>query len=156
MITKFATVYPGPIDLPDMGQMATPANERRYSNEQLAGVFEKTDVVPGATPAQIEASARRGGWGAAGVPTVQHDMKTGAWFAGPPEELTAYLTDLESRYPGLEYVNVSISMGTAVPPARPAAPPAGTASRPAPATAGKLPGAGSPCRSLARWPRRRA
>jgi hypothetical protein len=112
LITKFATVYPGPIDLPDMGQMATPANERRYSNEQLAGVFEKTDVVPGATPAQIEASARRGGWGAAGVPTVQHDMKTGAWFAGPPEELTAYLTDLESRYPGLEYVNVSISMGT--------------------------------------------
>ena len=45
MITKFATVYPGHIDLPDMGQMATPANERRYSNEQLAWVFEKTDVV---------------------------------------------------------------------------------------------------------------
>ena len=39
-------------------------------------------------------------------------MKTGAWFAGPPEELTAYLKDLESRYPGLEYVNVSISIGT--------------------------------------------
>ena len=46
------------------------------------------------------------------MPTVEHYMKTGAWFAGPPEELTAYLTDLESRYPGLEYVNVSISMGT--------------------------------------------
>ena len=45
MITKFATVYAGHIDLPDMGQMATPANERRYSNQQLAGVFEKTDVV---------------------------------------------------------------------------------------------------------------
>ena len=39
-------------------------------------------------------------------------MKTGAWFAGPPEELTAYLENLQSRYPGLEYVNVSISMGT--------------------------------------------
>jgi len=39
-------------------------------------------------------------------------MKTGAWFAGPPEELIAYLKDLESRYPGLQYVNVSISMGT--------------------------------------------
>ena len=45
MITRFATVYAGHIDLPDMGQMATPANERRYSNEQLAGVFAKTDVV---------------------------------------------------------------------------------------------------------------
>ena len=38
MITKFATVYPGHIDLPDMGQQATPANERRYSNEILATV----------------------------------------------------------------------------------------------------------------------
>ena len=45
MITKFVTVYPGHIDLPDMGQDATPANERRYSNEQLASVFEKTEAV---------------------------------------------------------------------------------------------------------------
>jgi hypothetical protein len=29
MITKFATVYPGHIDLPDMGQLATPARGRR-------------------------------------------------------------------------------------------------------------------------------
>ena len=41
MITKFATVYPGHIDLPDMGQLATPANERRYSNEHAGhGVRE--------------------------------------------------------------------------------------------------------------------
>jgi len=45
MITRFATVYPGHIDLPDMGQEATPANERRYSNETLATVFEKTEDV---------------------------------------------------------------------------------------------------------------
>ena len=45
MIKKFATVYPGHIDLPDMGQGATPANERRYGNEALAGVFEKTEDV---------------------------------------------------------------------------------------------------------------
>ena len=44
MIRKFVTVYPGHIDLPDMGQDATPANERRYSNEQLASVFEKTEA----------------------------------------------------------------------------------------------------------------
>src|SRR5205823_497133 len=53
-----------------------------------------------------------GGGGAAGVPTVEHYMKTGAWFAGPPEELAAYLEDLESRFPGLQHVNMSISMGT--------------------------------------------
>ena len=45
MITNSATVYPGHVDLPDMGQMATPANERRFSNERLATVFEKT-VMP--------------------------------------------------------------------------------------------------------------
>ena len=45
MITRFATVYPGHVDLPDMGQLATPANERRYPNEHLATVFEKTDAV---------------------------------------------------------------------------------------------------------------
>ena len=80
--------------------------------EEHVKMFAPLGFVPGITPAQVEAAARRGGWGAAGVPTVEHYMKTGAWFAGPPEELAAYLEDLQSRYPGLEYVNVSISMGT--------------------------------------------
>ena len=39
-------------------------------------------------------------------------MKVGAWFAGPPEELVGYLRTLEQRYPGLEYVHLSNSMGT--------------------------------------------
>jgi len=46
------------------------------------------------------------------VPTLQHYMKAGAWFAGPPEELVAYLRSLEEKYPGLEYVHLSNSMGT--------------------------------------------
>ena len=45
MIRKFATVYAGHVDLPDRGQDATPANERRYSNEHLAGVFAKTEAI---------------------------------------------------------------------------------------------------------------
>src|SRR2546421_11238569 len=45
MITKFTTVYAGHVDLPDRGQDTTPANERRYSNEHLASVFEKTDAI---------------------------------------------------------------------------------------------------------------
>src|SRR6266571_3695186 len=45
MISKFATVYAGHVDLPDMGQEATPANERRFGNEHLVSVFEKTDAV---------------------------------------------------------------------------------------------------------------
>jgi len=45
MITKFTTVYAGHVDLPDRGQDCTPANERRYSNEHLASVFEKTEAI---------------------------------------------------------------------------------------------------------------
>ena len=45
MITKFSTVYAGHVDLGDMGQLATPANERRYSTEHLASVFEKTEAI---------------------------------------------------------------------------------------------------------------
>jgi alkanesulfonate monooxygenase SsuD/methylene tetrahydromethanopterin reductase-like flavin-dependent oxidoreductase (luciferase family) len=80
--------------------------------EEHVKMFGPLGFVPGITPDQLAASTRRGGWGAAGVPTVEHYMKNGSWFAGPPEEPIAYLKDLESRYPGLEHVNVSISMGT--------------------------------------------
>jgi alkanesulfonate monooxygenase SsuD/methylene tetrahydromethanopterin reductase-like flavin-dependent oxidoreductase (luciferase family) len=80
--------------------------------EEHVKMFAPLGFVPGITPTQVEATAKRGGWDAAGVPTLQHFMKTGAWFAGTPEELIAYLSDLQSRFPGLEYVNLSTSMGT--------------------------------------------
>jgi alkanesulfonate monooxygenase SsuD/methylene tetrahydromethanopterin reductase-like flavin-dependent oxidoreductase (luciferase family) len=80
--------------------------------EEHVKMFGPLGFVPGITPAQLEASAKRGGWGAAGVPTVEDYMKVGAWFAGPPEELIAYLRQLEAKYPGLEYVHLSNSMGT--------------------------------------------
>jgi alkanesulfonate monooxygenase SsuD/methylene tetrahydromethanopterin reductase-like flavin-dependent oxidoreductase (luciferase family) len=79
--------------------------------EEHVKMFGPLGFVPGITPAQLEASTRRGGWGAAGVPTVEHYMKVGAWFAGPPEELVAYLHSLEAKFPGLEYVHLSNSMG---------------------------------------------
>ena len=43
--SKFVTVYPGHIDMPDMGQDATPANDRNFTNDQLVGVFEKTEAI---------------------------------------------------------------------------------------------------------------
>ena len=45
MISKFATVYAGHIDFPDHGQNATPANERRFTNDQLAGVYDKLETI---------------------------------------------------------------------------------------------------------------
>ena len=45
MISKFATVFAGHIDLLERGQDAPPANERSFSNEALAGVFAKTEAI---------------------------------------------------------------------------------------------------------------
>jgi alkanesulfonate monooxygenase SsuD/methylene tetrahydromethanopterin reductase-like flavin-dependent oxidoreductase (luciferase family) len=80
--------------------------------EEHVKMFGPLGFVPGITPEQLAASTKRGGWGAAGVPTLEHYMKLGAWFAGTPEDLTARLRELESRFPGLEYVHLSNSMGT--------------------------------------------
>jgi len=80
--------------------------------EEHVKMFGPLGFVPGITSDQLEASTKRGGWGAAGVPRVEDYMKVGAWFAGPPEELIAYLRSLEERFPGLEHVHLSNSMGT--------------------------------------------
>ncbi len=45
MITKFSTVYAGHVDLGDMGQLATPANERRHSNEPLPTRYATGEAI---------------------------------------------------------------------------------------------------------------
>jgi hypothetical protein len=80
--------------------------------EEHVKMFGPLGFVPGMTPEQNVAAMGRGGWSAAGVPTVEDYAKVGAWFAGPPEEFVAHLKSLEQRFPGLEYVHVSNSMGT--------------------------------------------
>ena len=80
--------------------------------EEHVKMFGPLGFVPGMTPEQNVAAMKRGGWGAAGVPTVEDYTKVGAWFAGTPEELVAHLRSLEQKYPGLEYVHMSNSMGT--------------------------------------------
>jgi alkanesulfonate monooxygenase SsuD/methylene tetrahydromethanopterin reductase-like flavin-dependent oxidoreductase (luciferase family) len=80
--------------------------------EEHVKMFGPLGFVPGMTPEQNVAAARRGGWDAAGVPKLEDYTKVGAWLAGPPEELVAYLKSLEQQFPGLEYVHVSNSIGT--------------------------------------------
>lgn len=80
--------------------------------EEHVKMFAPLNFMPGMTKDQIAAVARRGGWDEAGVPPVEHYMKSGAWFAGTPEELVAHLRWLEERFPGLEHVNLSTPMGT--------------------------------------------
>ena len=45
MIKRFSSLFAGHIDLGDMGQDATPANDRRYSDAQLATIFDKTEAM---------------------------------------------------------------------------------------------------------------
>jgi alkanesulfonate monooxygenase SsuD/methylene tetrahydromethanopterin reductase-like flavin-dependent oxidoreductase (luciferase family) len=80
--------------------------------EEHVKMFAPLGFVAGITAPQVAAAARRGGWDAAGVPTLARFMKTGAWFAGTSEQLIEHLKKLEARYPGMEHINLSTSMGT--------------------------------------------
>jgi alkanesulfonate monooxygenase SsuD/methylene tetrahydromethanopterin reductase-like flavin-dependent oxidoreductase (luciferase family) len=80
--------------------------------EEHVKMFAPLGFVPGITPAQVAGVAQRGGWAEAGVPTVEHFMKSGAWFAGTPQELVEHLKKLEVRFPGMEHINLSTSLCT--------------------------------------------
>jgi alkanesulfonate monooxygenase SsuD/methylene tetrahydromethanopterin reductase-like flavin-dependent oxidoreductase (luciferase family) len=80
--------------------------------EEHAKMFAPLGFLPGATPAHVAAIGRRGGWYEAGVPTLEDYIKTGAWFAGTPDQLVATLKELEERYPGMQDINLSTPMGT--------------------------------------------
>ncbi len=45
MITKFDSLFAGHIDMDNVGYGGTPVNDRRFPNEKLATVFEKTEAM---------------------------------------------------------------------------------------------------------------
>jgi len=45
MITKFGSLFAGHVDFDDLGFDATPVNERRLTDERLAGVFDKAKAI---------------------------------------------------------------------------------------------------------------
>ena len=80
--------------------------------EEHAKMFAPLGFVPGLTPEQVAAVARRGGWAEAGVPTVEHFIKLGSWFAGTPDDLVAFMKGIEEKYPGMEHINFSSPLTT--------------------------------------------
>ncbi len=80
--------------------------------EEHAKMFAPLGFLPGLTDQQKAAIAKRGGWDEAGVPTVEHYMKLGSWFAGTAQELVEHLKGLEEKFPGLEYINLSTPLTT--------------------------------------------
>jgi len=45
MIKRFHALYVGQIELENIGLDGTPANDRRYTNDELASVFDKTEAI---------------------------------------------------------------------------------------------------------------
>ena len=45
MITKFDSLFAGHVDMDNAGYEGTPVNDRRFPNEHLATVFDKTAAV---------------------------------------------------------------------------------------------------------------
>ena len=86
--------------------------EMRPWFEEHVKMFAPLGFVPGITPAQVEATKRRGGWDGAGVPSLEQYMKLGSWFAGTPEQLIEHLKGIERRFPGMEHINLSTSLCT--------------------------------------------
>jgi len=80
--------------------------------EEHVKMFAPLGFVPGITPPQVAAAAKRGDWNKAGVPTLDHYMKLGSWFAGTPQQLVEHLKKLEARFPGMEHINLSTSLCT--------------------------------------------
>ena len=80
--------------------------------EEHVKMFAPLGFVPGITPDQVAAAARRGGWREARVPSLDHYMKLGSWFAGTSAQLIEHLKKLEARYPGMQHISLSTSIGT--------------------------------------------
>ncbi len=87
------------------------ARLRPYYEEHVK-MFAPLGFVPGLDAAQVEAVGKRGGWDKAGVPTLEHFMKLGSWFAGTADDLVAHLKQMEARFPGLETINLSTALTT--------------------------------------------
>ncbi len=79
--------------------------------EEHAKMFGPLNFLP-LSDEQKVAVSKRGGWRQAGVPTVEHFIGNGSWFAGTAEQLTERLKELEERFPGLEHISLGMPICT--------------------------------------------
>jgi alkanesulfonate monooxygenase SsuD/methylene tetrahydromethanopterin reductase-like flavin-dependent oxidoreductase (luciferase family) len=85
---------------------------RRYFEENMK-MFAPLGFVRGLSEEQISAVAQGSSNArAAGLPTLEDGVKAGSWLCGPPEMIAEKIHDLETRYPGLEQINVGSVIGT--------------------------------------------
>ena len=76
-------------------KFAAPLGMLRYSDEQM------DETGPGGASRHIAAGSN-----------FREVIKKRAWFAGNPEEIIAYLKEVEEKYPGLEQIMLGFPMGS--------------------------------------------
>ena len=82
---------------------------RKYFEEGMK-MFAPLGFVRGLTDGQIVALGDPTRARAAGLPTIEQGVKTGAWLCGPPERIIERLMELQDKYPGLQEVNVGCTV----------------------------------------------
>lgn len=80
--------------------------------EENMKMFGPLGFVRGLDDAKLSALADPKRARSAGLPTLEEAVEAGSWLVGPPELIIEKLQDVQSRYPGLEEVNVGSVIGT--------------------------------------------
>ena len=87
-------------------------DEARLFFEENMKMFAPLGFVRGLSDEQISALASGPAARTASLPTLEDGVKAGSWLVGPAELVTEKLMDVQSRYPGLEVVNIGSPVGT--------------------------------------------
>lgn len=82
----------------------------KYYEENMK-MFGPLRLVRALTDQQIEDMADPRKAPTAGLPRIEDAVKSGGFLCGSPEEIIEHLKKLEEKYPGLERVSVSLSVG---------------------------------------------
>jgi alkanesulfonate monooxygenase SsuD/methylene tetrahydromethanopterin reductase-like flavin-dependent oxidoreductase (luciferase family) len=84
---------------------------RPYFEENMK-MFGPLGFVRGLDDEKLAALADPKRARSAGLPTLEQAVAAGSWLVGPPELIIEKLQDVQSRYPGLQEVNVGSVIGT--------------------------------------------
>jgi hypothetical protein len=74
-------------------------------------MFGELRLVRALTDEQIEIMRDPGRAPSAKLPRIEDAITNGGFLCGSPEQLVEHLKSLERRYPGLDRVSVSLSVG---------------------------------------------
>ena len=82
----------------------------KYYEENMK-LFGELRLVRALTDAQIEAMRRPQKAGGVKLPSIEDAVKAGGFLCGTPDDIITQLKALEERYPGLDRITVSQSIG---------------------------------------------